>query len=174
MVFLYLWLLGIWVCSIDTISLLYTQIKHPNLSKPKVPKWWNYDVKLFSFPSIWFLYTCCLKEFDFLGVILQWACTYWDMPMWTFDSLQIYVCRWWMGHYHGKTPKRHICWSNTPKIGRLDKGVLTKHQREEIRKMGVKSATTKVNKKGGKSYSGTSALRGTGFGSQLFLPLYHF
>ena len=40
--------------------------------------------------------------------------------------------------------------------------------------MGVKSATTKVNKKGGKSYSGTSALRGTGFGSQLFLPLYHF
>ena len=79
-----------------------------------------------------------------------------------------------MGHYHGKTPKRHICWSNTPKIGRLDKGVLKKHQREEIAKMGVKSAATKVNKKGGKSYSGTSALRGTGFGSQFFLLPYLF
>ena len=120
--------------------------------------------------------TCCVNDVCvwLLGCHWHWAFAYSDMFLSIFDSLQIYVCRWWMGHYHSKTPKRHICWANTPKIGRLDKGVLKKQQREEIAKMGVRSVKTKVNKKGGKSYSGTSALRGTGFGSQLFLLPYLF
>ena len=57
------------------------------------------------------------------------------------------MCRWWMGHYSGCTPKRHICWSNSRKIGGLDKGPLTKDERREIARTGVKSATIKVNKK---------------------------
>ncbi|CAL1165837.1 unnamed protein product, partial [Cladocopium goreaui] len=75
---------------------------------------------------------------------------------------KVYVCKWWMGHYRSATAKRHICWSNTRKVGALDRGTLTKSQREEIRKSGVKSATTKVNRKGKKSYTGTQFLRGTG------------
>ena len=79
--------------------------------------------------------------------------------------LQVYICKWWMGHYRSATAKRHICWSNTRKVGALDRGTLTKSQREEIRKSGVKSATTKVNRKGKKSYTGTQFLRGTGWGT---------
>lgn len=75
---------------------------------------------------------------------------------------QVYVCRWWMGHYKSYTPKRHICWANSKKIGALDRGCLTKDQREEIRRTGVKSAKVKTNKKGKKSFSGTSSLRATG------------
>ncbi|CAL1144388.1 unnamed protein product [Cladocopium goreaui] len=75
---------------------------------------------------------------------------------------KVYVCRWWMGHYKSCTPKRHICWSNSKKIGGLDRGSLTKDQRKEIRRTGVKSAKVKTNKKGKKSYSGTSSLRATG------------
>ncbi|CAL1149128.1 unnamed protein product [Cladocopium goreaui] len=75
---------------------------------------------------------------------------------------KVFVCRWWMGHYSGCTPKRHICWSNSRKIGGLDKGPLTKDERREIARTGVKSATIKVNKKGRKTYSGTAQLRGTG------------
>ena len=76
--------------------------------------------------------------------------------------MKVFVCRRWMGHYSGCTPKRHICWSNSRKIGGLDKGPLTKDERREIARTGVKSATIKVNKKGRKTYSGTDQLRGTG------------
>ena len=79
--------------------------------------------------------------------------------------LQVYVCKWWMGHYRSATAKRHICWSNTRKVGALDRGTLTKVQREEIRSSGVRTATTKVNGKGKKSYTGTQFLRGTGWGT---------
>lgn len=82
--------------------------------------------------------------------------------------LKVFVCRWWMGHYSSCTPKRHICWSNSRKIGGLDKGPLTKDERREIASTGVKSATIKVNKKGRKTYSGTTKLRGTGWGAKLF------
>ena len=60
------------------------------------------------------------------------------------------------------TPKRHICWANSPKVGGLDRGTMNITQRREIAKSGVKSATIKVNGKGKKQYSGTSSLRGTG------------
>lgn len=60
------------------------------------------------------------------------------------------------------TPKRHCCWSNSRRIGGLDKGVLSKHQRKEIRKTGVKTAKVKTNKDGAKSWSGTSQLRASG------------
>ncbi len=76
-----------------------------------------------------------------------------------------------MGHYMACTPKRHICWSNSPKIGGLDKGCLTKAQREEIRLTGIKSAKVRVNKKGKKTYSGTSRLRGTGCRAQCLVCL---
>lgn len=67
-----------------------------------------------------------------------------------------------MGHYMACTPKRHVCWSNSRKVGGLDKGPLTSDQREEIRRTGVKSAKVTINKHGRKAYSGTSSLRGTG------------
>jgi len=72
-----------------------------------------------------------------------------------------------MGHYSGMTPKRHICWANSPKVGGLDRGTLSSTQRREIARSGVKSATTKVNRKGKKQYTGTSSLRGTGWGPEL-------
>lgn len=70
-----------------------------------------------------------------------------------------------MGHYNSATPKRHVCWSNSPKIGGLNRGTLTKSMREEIAKTGVKAARTKVSKDGKKSYTGTRNLRGTGWGA---------
>ena len=82
-------------------------------------------------------------------------------------TLKVYVCKWWMGHYSAMTPKRHICWSNSRKIGGLNKGVLNKKQRQEIAKHGVKSATVKTSSTGKKSYTGTGFLRGTGWGAEL-------
>ena len=69
-----------------------------------------------------------------------------------------------MGHYMACTPKRHICWSNSPKIGGLDKGCLTKAQREEIRLTGIKSAKVRVNKKGKKHIVGHPDFVGLGAG----------
>lgn len=68
-----------------------------------------------------------------------------------------------MGHYHSATPKRHVCWSNAKKIGGLDRGTMTKAQRKDIRRTGVRSAHVKVNRKGKKSYTGSSKLRATGW-----------
>ena len=75
---------------------------------------------------------------------------------------KVFTCTWWMGHYLSCTPKQHVCWANCKRIGGLDRGPLTREQRAEIRKTGVKSATVTVNKKGKKVYTGTSKLRGTG------------
>lgn len=72
-----------------------------------------------------------------------------------------------MGHYLAMTPKRHICWANCRKVGGLDKGKLSKEQRQEIAWTGVKSATSKV-RKGRMTYSGTPQLRATGYEPELF------
>lgn len=67
-----------------------------------------------------------------------------------------------MGHYYSATAKRHICWANSKKIGRLNKGVLTKQQRKSISDSGVRSARKGVSKSGKPNYTGTSDLKGTG------------
>lgn len=37
---------------------------------------------------------------------------------------------WWQRHYGGLTPKRHKAWSNSPVVALLNRGVLTKKERE--------------------------------------------
>ena len=59
-----------------------------------------------------------------------------------------------MGHYHSKTPKRHIAWSNSKEIGLLNMGKLRgwQYHSEEYQKH--KTATTTVSKNGKKSFQG--------------------
>ena len=67
-----------------------------------------------------------------------------------------------MGHYQSLTPKRHVCWSNSPKVGALNKGRLLNETRKAMAESTVKSATTKVRHDGKKTFSGTRYLRETG------------
>lgn len=55
------------------------------------------------------------------------------------------------------TRKRHICWSNTSKIGVLDRGKLSKSQRESC----IVKTTSKKRKNGKTTYSGNRFLKGT-------------
>ena len=53
--------------------------------------------------------------------------------------------------------KRHICWSNTSQIGRLDRGKLSKAMRESC----IVKTTKKVNKNGKITFSGNKFLKQT-------------
>lgn len=47
-----------------------------------------------------------------------------------FCGLYHWSACWWQRHYGGLTPKRHKAWSNSPAVALLNRGVLTKKQRE--------------------------------------------
>ncbi|CAK9055488.1 unnamed protein product, partial [Durusdinium trenchii] len=64
---------------------------------------------------------------------------------------------WWARHYGALTPKRHRAWSNSPQIGILDRGRLTKAHRKGC----IKSTNRKVKTDGKISYSGNRWLKGT-------------
>jgi len=64
--------------------------------------------------------------------------------------------------YGSPTRKRHIGWSNSASIRRLDLGRLTRQHAARIAKRGVRSAKTYINRKGKKSFAGSKFLKGTG------------
>ena len=70
----------------------------------------------------------------------------------------LWRCAWWARHYGALTPKRHRAWSNSAKIGLLDRGRLSKAQQE---KCIVKTTKRKVGQKGKVSFSGNRYLKGT-------------
>ena len=59
-----------------------------------------------------------------------------------------------MAHYQSRTPKRHIAWSNSSKIGLFNMGRLTGFDYQSAEYKKHKTATTKVSKSGKKSFQG--------------------
>ena len=79
-------------------------------------------------------------------------------------SWKVWSVGWWMAHYLSRFPKRHIAWSNSKEIRRLDMGVLCREYQRMLTSQGVKSATTYVS--GGKRrFVGTKHLKQSESGS---------
>lgn len=76
------------------------------------------------------------------------------------SNAQVYSAAWWMQLYGSLTPKRHIAWSNSATVRKLDLGVLAREVREKLSSK-RKSSKTYKNKRGRKAFCGTRHLRGT-------------
>ena len=63
-------------------------------------------------------------------------------------QFEVWTARWWMGLYGGKTPKRHIAWSNSETVGLLDLGRL--HGWDYKNPKYQANRTTKTTTKNGK------------------------
>ena len=78
-----------------------------------------------------------------------------------------------MGHYGSLTPKLHVGYSNSPKIGRLSKGKFCRSTFiQSLKARGLKQPRTSkkyVDKRGRKKFSGTKALSSTQHESKSFL-----
>ena len=72
-------------------------------------------------------------------------------------SFEVHEVRWWMCHYKAPTPKRHVGFSNSKTIKKIDKGKL------QGWKPANKTVTVEhyVDGKGKRRYKGTSSLRAT-------------
>ena len=73
---------------------------------------------------------------------------------------------WWMALYGGPTPKRHVAYSNSPAIARLDLGKLQGWIRRTraMDAAGVKRPKTVekyIDKKGRQRYKGSADLKPT-------------
>ena len=62
--------------------------------------------------------------------------------------------KWWMGSYGGKTPKPHIAWSNTKKVGLLNLGRLVGWNYHSEEYKANRTAKTVVKDGGKKSFQG--------------------
>lgn len=67
--------------------------------------------------------------------------------------------KWWMGHYHAATPKRHYCYGNSKSILKIDKGRLQGWKPKDGKK--VVTAQHYKDKNGKSRYKGTAELKGT-------------
>lgn len=77
------------------------------------------------------------------------------------SPFQVYQAAWWMGHYGHMSPKRHICWSNSPRAQCLDMGRMARDFQKLISSEGCKPARTYINSAGKKAFHGTKWLKGT-------------
>ena len=66
---------------------------------------------------------------------------------------------WWMFNSGGMSPKRHIAWSNSPRIGLLDTGSLVGWKKG--RNAGAETTKSYVDKAGKRCYAGTKHLEET-------------
>ena len=66
-----------------------------------------------------------------------------------------------MAHYYSKFPKRHIGWSNSKTIGKLDLGTLSRDLVKLLSKLEMKSAKTYLSKGGRKRFVGSRHLKST-------------
>ena len=81
-----------------------------------------------------------------------------------FDILnpaQVPEVRWWMASYGADTPKRHVCYSNSVQIKKLDKGRLQGWKLRSGKK--VKTVEHYRDSTGKRRWKGTKALRATEF-----------
>lgn len=78
------------------------------------------------------------------------------------DPVEVYVTSWWMAHYDAKTCKRHIAYSNSPTVRKLNLGTLSKEQKERVDLLGVRATRRYFDKKGRSRFVGTKQLRATG------------
>lgn len=79
-------------------------------------------------------------------------------------SFEVFRTMWYMFHYGGPTPKRHMAFSNSPAVCQLDAGPLrgwTRHKKEqEAKGQPVPKYVQKyVDKAGRTRYKGLPALR---------------
>lgn len=77
---------------------------------------------------------------------------------------QVNRTSWWMMHYGGPTPKRHVAWCNSPNINFLDLGKLrgwAKHKRElEAKGNAPQPLVHKyIDKSGRRRYKGSRSLK---------------
>ncbi|CAK9075408.1 unnamed protein product [Durusdinium trenchii] len=68
--------------------------------------------------------------------------------------VEAWSARWWMGHYGAKTPKRHVAWSSSPKVGLLNRGKLSWASMRGRDYDKHKTAVTGVSKSGKKTFQG--------------------
>lgn len=76
------------------------------------------------------------------------------------DMNQVFKVNWWMCHYGSESPKRHMALTNNPYAEALNRGKLTKQDRERCTK---KTVIKYTSKSGRPSYKGTSQLKSTQF-----------
>ena len=79
---------------------------------------------------------------------------------------KVHRSTWWMALYGGPTPKRHLAYSNSPAISRLDLGRLQGWRKkladdEAAGIKPVKLVTKYIDKHGRQRYKGSSALKGS-------------
>ena len=84
---------------------------------------------------------------------------YWMSPI-PFTA-QAFKVQWWMCHYTARTPKPHYGFSNSPRISKLNRGMLRGWVRKDESQGGVRTAETYRNSEGKLCYKGTKALRKT-------------
>lgn len=75
-----------------------------------------------------------------------------------FQITQVQTVRWWMGHYHAATPKRHYAYANNKAILKIDRGVLQGWKHKDKK---VVTAKRYVDGHGKQRYQGTKELRNT-------------
>lgn len=78
----------------------------------------------------------------------------------SFEPWKVYQASWWMAHYGGLTPKRHIAYSNAKTVQLLDLGTLVKEVRQKLSKHAYQS-TRSYKSKGRKVFSGSPFLKQT-------------
>lgn len=82
----------------------------------------------------------------------------------TLCTSEAHRVTWWMAHYGGPTPKRHVAYSNSHAIGLLDLGRLKgwSQKQKAKKKAGLETVTTVVkyiDKQGRQRYKGSKALK---------------
>lgn len=75
-------------------------------------------------------------------------------PQEPFFTSKAWTARWWMGHYGSKTPKRQVAWSNSEKIGLLNRGKLSWATHRGRDYEDHKTAVIRVSKSGKKQFQG--------------------
>lgn len=72
---------------------------------------------------------------------------------------EVFESCWWMRHYGGESPKRHVMFSNSPWVVELSLGRLVGWKKENNE--GKKPCRTYVDSKGVRRFVGTKHLKGT-------------
>ena len=87
----------------------------------------------------------------------------------TIYPAQVQEVRWWMASYGADTPKRHVCYSNSVQIKKLDKGRLQGWKRRSGKK--VKTVEHYRDSTGKRRWKGTKALRATEFLGLIYIQI---
>ena len=116
---------------------------------------------IFGFGLYTNVYIVVFSEFIFIGSLLYMLnllFIYINCKM--VDMNQVFKVNWWMCHYGSESPKRHMALTNNPYAEALNRGKLTKQDRERCTK---KTVIKYISKSGRPSYKGTSQLKSTQF-----------